>query len=76
MFDKLKMNIKELAKTAVITAEEVLGSGKGREKKEMAIKYVVEKLPVPALLKPVISVLLSSFIDEAVEFAVEYMEEK
>ena len=39
----------------------------------MAIKYIVEKIPVPALFKPIISLLLSSFIDDAIELAVEYM---
>lgn len=73
MFDKLKEKIKELAKTAVLKAEEALGSSKGQQKKEMAVKYVVDKIPAPALLKPVISILLSSFIDDAVELAVEYM---
>ncbi len=75
MFKKLKLKIKELAKTAVFYAEETLGSNKGKQKKEMAIKYVTDRLPVPAFLKPLISILLSSFIDEAIELAVEYMEE-
>ena len=44
-----------------------------QQKKEMAVNYVVEKIPVPALLKPLFSILLSSFIDDAVELAVEYM---
>ena len=43
MFDNLKESIKELAKTAVVKAEEALGSNKGQQKKEMAIKYIVEK---------------------------------
>ena len=73
MFDKLKETIKELAKTAVFKGEEALGSKKGQEKKEMAIKYVIDKIPLPAFLKPVISIFLSSFIDDAVELAVEYM---
>lgn len=73
MFDKIKETIKELAKTAVLKAEEALGSNKGQQKKEMAIKYVVDRLPVPSFLKTVISVLLSSFIDDAIELAVEYM---
>ena len=42
-------------------------------KKEMAIKFVIEKLPVPIVLKPIISIMFSSFIDEAIEFAVTYM---
>ena len=73
MFDSLKSTIKELAKTAVIKAEEALGSQKGQQKKEMAIEYIVSNIPVIGFLKPLISILLSSFIDDAVEFAVEYM---
>ena len=73
MFNKLKEKIKELAKTAVIKAEEALGSSKGQQKKEMAVKYVVGRIPVPDFFKPLIPVLLSSFIDDAIELAVEYM---
>ncbi len=73
MFNKLKETIKELAKTAVVKAEEALGSQKGQQKKDMAIKYIVNNIPVFAPLKPLISMLLSSFIDDAVEWAVKYM---
>lgn len=73
MFEKMKVQIKELAKTAVYQAEEVLGSSKGKEKKALAIKYVTDRMPLPVLLKPFVTLLLSSFIDDAIEFAVEYM---
>lgn len=73
MFDNVKTAIKELAKTAVKKAEEALGSNKGQEKKKMAIKYIIDKLPVPFIIKPIIAFLFSSFIDDAIEFAVEYM---
>ena len=73
MFDKLKETIKELAKTAVVKAEKTLGSRTGQQKKDMAIKYIVNNIPVFAPLKPLISMLLSSFIDDAVEWAVKYM---
>ncbi len=73
MFENLKSKIKELAKAAVLKAEEKLGSQNGQEKKKMAIKYIVQKIPVPVIFKPVISFFLSSFIDDAVEFAVQYM---
>lgn len=73
MFSKLKNTIKELAKTAVIKAEEALGSQKGQQKKAMAIEYIIQHIPMPSFFKPLISILLSSFIDDAVEFAVEYM---
>lgn len=74
MFKNIKVKIKELAKSAVVIAENTLGSNKGKEKKKMAIEYIINRLPVPILLKPLICAFLSSFIDEAVEFAVEYME--
>ena len=70
MLQNLKVKIRELAKTAVYKAEEQLGSNKGKQKKEMALKYILEKLPLPILLKPVVSLLLSSFIDDAIELAV------
>lgn len=73
MFNNFKIKIKELAKSAVNNAEEILGSNKGKQKKEMAIKFVIEKLPVPIVLKPIISIMFSSFIDEAIEVAVTYM---
>ena len=41
MFVKIKNKIIELAKNAVLVAEEELGTGKGQEKKTLAIKYIV-----------------------------------
>lgn len=73
MFKNLKSKIKEIALTAVEIAEETLGSQKGKEKKEMAINYIVENIPVIAPFKKLIALLLSSFIDDAVEFAVQFM---
>lgn len=74
MFNSIKKSIKDLAKSAVVIAENTLGSNKGKEKKKMAINYIVNRIPVPELFKPLISAVFSSFIDDAVEFAVEYME--
>lgn len=74
MFDDLKTKIKELAKSAVVVAEKTLGSCKGLQKKKMAVEYIIKYIPAPAPLKPLVSLLLSSFIDDAVEFAVQYME--
>ena len=71
MFNKLKETIKELARTAVLKAEQALGSKKGQEKKEMAIKYVIGKIPLPAFIKPIVTIFLSSFIDDAIELAVK-----
>ena len=76
MLNNLKKQIKELAKSAVVIAEKSLGSKMGQQKKQMAIEYVLNHIPLPIFIKPLISLLLSSFIDDAIEFAVEYMEVK
>jgi len=73
LFSKTKTKIKELAKNAVLVAEAELGSGKGQEKKELAIEYVLKNLPISNFLKSIISILLSSFIDDAIEISVNYM---
>lgn len=73
MFDNLKSKIKEIAVAAVEFAEETLGSNKGKQKKEIAVQYIVSRIPVIQPFKTLIAMLLSSFIDDAVEFAVQYM---
>lgn len=73
MFNNLKSTITELAYAAVNMAEETLGSATGKEKKAAAIGYIVSMLPVISPFKAIITVVLSKFIDEAVEKAVEYM---
>ena len=73
MFENLRKRIKELAKKAVLVAEAELGSGNGQEKKALAINYIVKRLPLPPVVKTIVSVLLSSFIDDVVEISVEYM---
>ena len=73
LFSKTKTKIKELAKNAVLVAEEELGSWKGQEKKKLAIEYVLKNLPISNFLKSIISILLSSFIDDAIEISVNYM---
>lgn len=73
MFSNVKNQIKEIAKNAVFVAEKELGSGKGKEKKELAVKYVVNHLPFPEILKPFITMLLSEFIDDVIEISVTYM---
>lgn len=73
MFSNVKNKIKELAKKAVIFAEAELGSGKGQEKKELAINYIVNRLPFAPIVKTILSILLSSFIDDVVEISVDYM---
>lgn len=73
LFSKTKNKIMELAKNAVLVAEAELGSGEGQEKKKLAIDYVLKNLPISSFLKSVISILLSSFIDDAIEISVNYM---
>lgn len=73
MFVTLKQKIKQLAQSAVAIAEQTLGSAKGQEKKKMAVEYVVEHLPLSAFCKRIFAFVLSGFIDNAIEYAVEYM---
>ena len=75
MFEKTKQKIKEISMSAVELAEKTLGSNEGKLKKEMAIKYIISRLPVIAPFKTFIGMLLSSFIDDAIEFAVQVMRE-
>lgn len=76
MFKNTKLKIVKLAKIAVYKAEEALGSNAGKQKKDLAIKYVIERLPVPTIVKPLILVVFSSFLDETIEFAVELMKKQ
>lgn len=73
MFENIKKQIKELAKNAVLKAEQELGSGKGKQKKKVAIDYVLKNLPIPEFMKMIVSVILSSFIDDSIELAVSYI---
>ncbi len=73
MFLKIKDKITELAKNAVFVAESEIGSGKGAQKKMMAVNYIVNHLPFSPIIKEIIALFLSNFIDSAVESAVIYM---
>lgn len=73
MFNNLKSTITDLAFSAVTMAEETLATASGTEKKTAAIDYIVSMIPIPIIFKSVISFVLSKFIDESVEKAVEYM---
>ena len=75
MFENIKSTIKEVSLTAVKMAEETLGSNKGKLKKAMAIEYVVSRIPVIPPFQKLIAMFLSSFIDDAIEFAVQLMED-
>ena len=54
-------------------AEEKLGRGQGEAKKKLAIAYIINRLPFSGFVKNIISIFLSSFIDDVVEIAVHYM---
>lgn len=73
MFKNIKNTISELAYSAVNMVEDAFVSSTGREKKEAAIEYVVSMIPIVSPFKGIISFVLSKFIDEAIEKAVEYM---
>ncbi|MFI3301306.1 MAG: hypothetical protein R3Y28_07805 [Candidatus Gastranaerophilales bacterium] len=73
MFKTIKNAIVELAKQAVSLAEETLTGSEGEAKKEMAIAYVISNIPVISPFKTIVAKILSSFIDDAIELAVEYM---
>ena len=73
MFSKIKYTITTLAKNAVLVAESELGSKKGVQKKEMAVNYIVNHLPFAPIIKDILSLFLSDFIDNAIESAVLYM---
>lgn len=73
MFKNIKNSISELAYTAVNMAEETLETSSGQEKKTAAIDYIVSMLPVPIILKGIINIVLSKFIDESIENAVNYL---
>jgi len=73
MFKTIKETIKETAYSAVKMAELELSSATGKEKKEKAVEFVVSRIPVAQPFKPIIVILLSKFIDKAIEQAVTYM---
>lgn len=76
-FTKIKTSIlsalKKAAQEAVIEAEKVFGSGQGELKKQAAISFVVNSLPLPGVLKSVAAALLGSLIDTAIETAVQML---
>lgn len=73
MLKVMKEGIIEMAYSAVVMAETALGSGSGKEKKDMAIEFIVSRLPVIQPFKMILAVVLSKFIDAAIEQAVVYM---
>lgn len=73
MFENLKDTISDLAYGAVSYAENALKTSSGQTKKCTAIEFVITRIPVPIPFKPIVAMLLATFIDEAIEKAVKYM---
>lgn len=73
MVANIKNKITELAYAAVNMAEDTLLTSSGQEKKAAAIGYIMAMLPIAFPFKGIITIVLSKFIDEAVEKAVQYM---
>ena len=73
MFKNLKNTIKDLAYTAVSYAENKLSTASGREKKEIAISFLVNRLEILPIFKPLVVFVLTNFIDKSIEKAVECM---
>jgi len=71
-----KKSMKKFALTAVIFAEHSLGGGAGKEKKALAINFLLESLPF--YLKPFRNIIqegLCDFIDKIIEKAVDKLHE-
>ncbi len=70
--EKIKELLKRLSLPAVIYAENLVGKGFGETKKQIAIDFIINKLPSFLLpFKGIIKNLLSDILDFAVELAVE-----
>lgn len=69
--DKMQEILKALALPAVIYAENLIGKGFGETKKQIAIDFILQKLPIFLLpFRSIIKRLLSDVLDFAVEVAV------
>ena len=73
---KIAQTIQEFALSAVIYAEDFLGGQVGPIKKELAIYFILSKLPVYLVpFKSIIKRLLSDSLDWAIEKAVKKLHE-
>lgn len=71
---KIEKILLKIAYEAVCYAEMLIGSGKGQEKKQKAIEYVLDRLPLPLkVLKPLLSNWLDDLIDLIIEKAVKML---
>lgn len=75
ILDKIKETISDFAYSAVSYAENSLSTSSGKEKKRLAITFLVNKLAIATPFKPFVIFILTDFIDKAIENAVEYMNE-
>ena len=75
MIKTFKNIIANLAKNAVIAAEEEYGSGQGKIKKQKAIAYIIEHLPFSPFINKIIGLTLSTIIDELIETSVAGLHE-
>ena len=69
--NKIQKKFKQFAFSAVVYAEEYIGSGEGQEKKKLAIEYLINLLPIG--FKPFASIfrrLLTDIADSLIEKAV------
>ena len=73
MFKNLKEKVTQLSYAAVNFAENTLASETGKEKKNTAIAFIVNRLTIPAPIKPIVILILTGFIDQSIEIAVTYM---
>ena len=72
--EKIEKILLKIAYEAVCYAETLIGSGKGKEKKQKAIEYVLSKLPLPLkVIKPLLSKWLDALIDAIIEKAVDML---
>lgn len=74
--EKIRKYLSKFSYQAVCYAEEAVGKGKGSIKKEMAIDYLISKLPIYCQpFAPVLKTLLSKMLDELIEYAVKKLHE-
>lgn len=66
----LKKYVLKITHVAVEYAEEKFGRGKGIEKKQYAIAYILAKIALPIPFKALLSGFLIDLITECIELAV------
>lgn len=70
--DKIKKTLNTLALPAVLYAENLIGTGFGETKKQIALDFILNKLPVWLLpFKAIIKRLLADLFDFVIEESVK-----